>query len=390
MRPERWLQVAGVGAWLAASLPAFADMTQGTLSGERLLLWAAAAATFLAAFAASSSLLPARRVRFELVSLVLLQAVCAFGLIWTNADALAASALLVVVAGQLPWIVPPHLALVWVSLQTVGLVGLLGLFTTPPRALTYGLAFGAFQLFALSTGALARRERDARDALTVANAELHANRALLAETSRAGERLRISRDLHDALGHHLTALSLQLDVAVRRADERTVVPLRQAHALTRLLLADVRDVVGRLRESSRFDLGKAVRTLVAESPDRPVHQPHLGAVEGLTVHLIAPDAIAVDEDASAHALLRSVQEILTNTTRHAEARNLWIKIESGPEGLTLHANDDGRGAEHVTWGHGLTGMRERFEALAGSVEVETSAGRGFQVRGFLPRTQAAS
>ncbi len=67
----------------------------------------------------------------------------------------------------------------------------------------------------------ARARHDA--ALALANAELSASRELLAENSRAAERLRISRDIHDALGHHLAALSIQLDVASRR-------PPEQAHA----------------------------------------------------------------------------------------------------------------------------------------------------------------
>ena len=199
----------------------------------------------------------------------------------------------------------------------------------------------------------------------------------MAESSRAAERLRISRDLHDTLGHHLTALSLQLDVASHLSEGKAVAHVRQAHALTRLLLADVRDVVGQLRESSRFDLAKAVRTLVAEPSGR------------LAIHLEAPDTIPVDDDAHAHALLRCVQEIVTNATRHSDARNLWLTIAPGSDGVTVHGRDDGRGAAHVAWGHGLTGMRERFEAQAGHVEVRTSAGRGFEVHGFLPRTQAA-
>src|SRR5204863_1503702 len=96
-----------------------------------------------------------------------------------------------------------------------------------------------------------------------ANAELHATRALLVEDSRVAERLRISRDLHDTLGHHLTALSLQLEVASRLASGPAAERVTEAHAITRLLLGDVRDVVSRLRESSHFDVAAAIRTLAA-------------------------------------------------------------------------------------------------------------------------------
>jgi signal transduction histidine kinase len=108
----------------------------------------------------------------------------------------------------------------------------------------------------------------------------------------------------------------------------------------------------------------------------------------LAIHLESPETIPVD-DARAHALLRCVQEIVTNAVRHAQARNLWIAIELTADGVTIRGRDDGRGAPTLAWGHGLTGMRERFEAHAGRVEVHTRAGHGFEVHGFLP-TQAAS
>ena len=79
-----------------------------------------------------------------------------------------------------------------------------------------------------------------------------------------------------------------------------------------------------------------------------------------------------------------MQEIITNTTRHAQARNLWIRLEARPDGIALHARDDGRGAEVVVCGNGLTGMRERFEQYAGHVEFTAAAGTGFEIRGFLP------
>jgi signal transduction histidine kinase len=378
MRPERWLQVAGFGTWGATVIPAVAGVLDGRLSGGRLALWSCAAAVFLGAFAGFTRNWPACRPPFSAASLLALQTVATLAMVGAGRDTLAAGVLLVVVAGQLPGLFTASRASLWVAVQTAALVWVFSLFMSPLPATTYGLAFGGFQLFALGAGALARRERLAREALGAANAELLATRALMAENSRVAERLRISRDLHDTLGHHLTALSLQLEVASRLADGKAVEHVRQAHAITRLLLADVRNVVGQLRESSRFDLAQAVHTLVTQSSTT------------LAIHVEAPETLPAEDDARAHILLRCVQEIVTNATRHAQARNLWLAFASGPDGLTVSARDDGRGATHVTWGHGLTGMRERFEAHAGHVEVRTNPGHGFEVRAFLPRERDPS
>jgi signal transduction histidine kinase len=293
----------------------------------------------------------------------------------TSGDTLPASTL-VVVAGQLDE-QSRRVAIIWAIAQTVALMGLGLRFTPIIYAVTISAAFGGFQIFALTMASLTASERRAREELAKANAELHATRALLAESSRVAERLHISRDLHDTLGHHLTALSLQLDVASRLADSKTAGHITQAHAIARLLLGEVRDVVSRLRDSGRLDLARAIRALSEEADD-------------LAIHVDVPDGIDIDDENRAHALLRCVQEIITNATRHSGARNLWITLESRADGITLRARDDGRGAETLTRGHGLTGMRERFEEHSGRVEFTTGSGRGFEVHGFMPRAQVAS
>ena len=184
-------------------------------------------------------------------------------------------------------------------------------------------------------------------------------------------------DLHDTIGHHLTALSLQLEVAGRLSSGQAAAHVEQAHAVTRLLLSDVRDVVSRLRETSHVNLAEAIRTLAAGAGT-------------LAIHLDVPDPLELDDPAQAHALLRCVQEIMTNAARHGGARNLWIRIERRDEGIDLHARDDGRGTTDLKWGNGLSGMRERFEEHAGRVDVNPGAGRGFEIHGFMPRPETAA
>jgi signal transduction histidine kinase len=283
--------------------------------------------------------------------------------------------LLVIVAAELPHVVPLSSAVVWIVCQTLANAIIVARHNWI-NGVTGGIAFGGFQLFALASSVLAARERGARQKLAVAHSELLATRARLAESSRVEERLRIARDLHDALGHHLTALSLQLDVASRLADGKAAEHVKEAHAITRLLLGDVRGVVSQMREQHRVDLTDALRALAASSRD-------------VTVDLTLPPSLEINDDAHAQALLRGVQEIITNTVRHASARHLWIAVTLGVDGIELFGRDDGRGAVSVSEGLGLTGMRERFEECGGRVEFTTNLNQGFEVRGFLPHQRSA-
>jgi len=376
MRSERWLTVAGFGTWMVSALPALYAIGSGQVDGARAVPWAIAFTLFGVAFALMtlhrSGPWQAKPVR---ISLLAIQSVAGLTMVATAGDVFPA-ATLVVVAGQLDEI-SSRIAATWLVAQTIAL-GTIGQWFAPPViAIAISGAFGGFMVFALTTASLHARERQSREELAAANRELHATRALLAETSRVEERLRISRDLHDSLGHHLTALSVRLDVASRLVEDPAREHVQQAHALTRLLLSDVRDVVGQLRERGNVDVVGAIRALAAATQD-------------LSVHVDAPGALEIADGDRAHALLRSVQEIITNASRHAGARNLWIRVEARSDGVALHARDDGRGAGVIREGHGLTGMRERFEEHLGHVEFETHEGSGFEVRGFLPLPQAVS
>jgi signal transduction histidine kinase len=367
MQPEKWLIAAGFVTWLASGVPGVLAISDGRLIGLDLVAWAAAFLAFGLAFTFAC----AKHVSVTGMRLLLLaQAIAGLSMVALTRDGFAA-ATLVVAAAQLLGPFTPAKAAAWVAAQTALLALIFGAFDGVAAGLTAGGAFVGFQVFALATSGLALRERAAREDLSRANAELHATRALLAENSRVAERLRISRDLHDTVGHHLTALSLQLEVASRLASGPVADRVSEAHAITRLLLSDVRDVVSRLRESSRFDLAEAIRTLA-------------GSSRALDIHVEISDGIAVEDPLQVHALLRCVQEVITNTARHGHAHQLWITLQREGDGLALTARDDGRGSDEVAWGNGLRGMRERFEELSGRVEFSSRSGGGFEVRAFMP------
>ena len=142
-----------------------------------------------------------------------------------------------------------------------------------------------------------------------------------------------------------------------------------AHTIAKDLLTDVRRTVGRLR-TPRHDLRDTLSRIAAGLP-----QPE--------VHLAVDDAIEVDDETSL-ALVRCVQEIMTNTIRHANAANLYIELRAIDGEVVLEAHDDGQGTDRLEPGYGLTGLRERIEALGGTVRFDSRPGRGLQVHARVP------
>ncbi|HKV08820.1 MAG TPA: sensor histidine kinase [Thermoanaerobaculia bacterium] len=279
--------------------------------------------------------------------------------------------LLVLTAAALGSILPLRPALLWVAAQTVGYGWIASLVFNSGVPVVVTLSFAGFQLFALHSAATARREREAREELARAHAEVLATRQLLEDSSRAAERVRISRELHDVMGHHLAALSLSLEAARHAPPEETSRHVETAQSLTRRMLREVRRVVSRLREATPVDLAGALATLAAGT-GRP------------EVHLTIPEELRIDDPERAHALLRCAQEALTNAIRHAGAKNVWIELTQGPQEIELRARDDGRGAATIQAGNGLLGMRERLEKLGGQLAVDSAPGHGFAVTARVP------
>jgi len=281
--------------------------------------------------------------------------------------------LLVIVAAQLA-IYPFKISIPWVLVQTVAVTFSVD---KPYGAIPVLLGYFGFQLFGLFAVGIAIKENRARLALAEANAELRVATELLDMNSRTAERLRIARDLHDLLGHHLAALSINLEVARHLTDGEARQQIEKSQSVTKLLLGDVRDVVSRLREDEPLDLASAVKSL-GEVIQKPV------------LHLEMPADLTTKDPAVAQIALRAVQEIVTNSVRHSGARNLWLKLATNDDTLTIDARDDGGGTDCVTFGNGLQGMRERVEGASGAIEVSSMRGRGFEVQVKLPLRGASA
>ncbi|MEU6799481.1 sensor histidine kinase [Streptomyces neyagawaensis] len=235
------------------------------------------------------------------------------------------------------------------------------------------LMLGIGLVLAISMAAVAVGEQRARR-------ELQEYAAQIAELSATHERNRLARDIHDSLGHHLTAISVQLEIA---SEFRELDPDAAGRAMTearqsvKLALGDVRQSVRTLRgEAARPSLSAALAGWVRE-----------GSAAGprVTVEVLG------DEDgygaAELTALYRAAQEGLTNALRHARASRVSVAVRLTEQAARLAVADDGCGfvPAEATAGFGLTGMRERVHLVAGSVEIESRPGEGTRLTVLVPR-----
>ena len=246
-------------------------------------------------------------------------------------------------------------------------------------------------------GRLVARERERSAQLLELTAQLEAQREAEARAIAQEERTRIARDVHDAVAHSVSVMTLQLGglrrqldpVLAGRPQERDV--MLGLERLGRQTVEELRSLVGILRDSAE------------ESPTAPV--PSLSRADelvadvraaGLDVELEVsgePVELARALDLTAYRIL---QEALTNVLRHAPGSRARVSICHRPDALELRVRDTGatgggsllpRGRRG---GHGITGMRERARMFGGTLESGPVDGGGFEVRVSLPVTGRTS
>ncbi len=282
----------------------------------------------------------------------------------------AVPVLLIVVMGQLGSVLPIRRVLAAWAGANLALYAILALASDMTGPLVNVLMIASFQLFAIGAAwAMAGAER-ARDELAQVNAELLATRSLLAESARDQERLRLSRELHDVAGHKLTALKLNLAVAARDPALAGSGVVATSARLADELLGDIRGVVAQMRAHDGMDLRGAIEQLAA-----PLPHPR--------VHVSVDPGATVERAEQAAAIVRAVQEALTNAARHSGAANVWIRLRRDGDRLDLEVRDDGRGGTPLRFGNGLSGMRERLRAVDGDVEVSRADGGGVALHAWL-------
>lgn len=209
---------------------------------------------------------------------------------------------------------------------------------------------------------------------------------------RAGEeRLRIAREVHDVLAHHVSLINVQSGVALHLIDEQ---PEQVRQALTAIkhsskeVLVELRNILGVLRD---VDGDGAPRHPVAslDQLDRLLERMRAA---GLQVRLdVTGERRHLPSGVDA-AALRIVQESLTNTYRHAGPTVARVRLDYEPNELRIQVDDDGRGdgaaVGKLGSGSGLTGMRQRAEALNGTLVAGPRPDGGFRVTATLPTGRA--
>ncbi|WP_328868860.1 sensor histidine kinase [Streptomyces sp. NBC_00287] len=234
-------------------------------------------------------------------------------------------------------------------------------------------------VLALSMAAVAIGEQRGR-------ARLEEYAARVAELSATDERNRLARDIHDSLGHHLTAIAVQLEKAAAfrghdpHAADQAVADARRSAGLA---LDDVRTSVRALRDdrAAPFSLPAALAELVRELDDGRIQA-------SLQVDGEPYDALGAD-GAALTTLYRTAQEALTNVRRHADAGRVTVSLTFGADSARLVVADDGRGfrpgAVTVSQGFGLLGIQERARLLGGTAGIDSASGAGTRITVEIPR-----
>ena len=238
------------------------------------------------------------------------------------------------------------------------------------------------------------RTRRAREATLEAQAdELRAVQAERAARAVRDERVRIARELHDVVAHHVSVMGVQAGAArhvMRARPEAVPELLATIESSSRQAVAELQQMLGLLRED--------------DTPGTDP-QPTLAGLDQLVDQMRdAGLEVRADLDGTVGTLppgvdlsaFRIVQEALTNTLKHAgPGTTATVGVVRRHQAIEIVVTDDGRGertgnGQHAGPGHGLVGMRERVSLLGGELKAGKRPGGGFEVRAWLPLREGAA
>jgi len=240
--------------------------------------------------------------------------------------------------------------------------------------------FGLSLVFVLLLMNAVLSERQSRDKLETANAKLRQYALKIENQATLEERNRIAREIHDSLGHSLTALNLQLETALKLSKydiPRAMTFLATAKELGSKALQDVRQSVSTMRfhPLQGQTLEQAIHVLAAD------FQRTTGILPSCQISMISPLSIEISTP-----IYRIIQESLTNISKYAQATEVTIELTTNLETLRLIIQDNGRGfdLQQNTTGFGLQSMRDRILALGGEFYINSNHNAGCQIIVSIP------
>ncbi len=228
-------------------------------------------------------------------------------------------------------------------------------------------------------------DRALKSELAIANARLREYALRIEEIATLQERNRIAREIHDSLGHYLTVLNMNIEVAwklIKFNPQEAEAFLADAKQMGSQALQEVRQSVSTLRSEplQNQSLEVAIANLAQD------FQKSTGILPKTNISILQPPA-----DELKTAIYRITQEALTNICKYAEATTVKIDIQTD-RSLHLIIQDNGKGFKisQNTTGFGLQGMRERTVALGGNFDIVTAPGKGCKIITEFPLTKLNS
>ncbi len=191
------------------------------------------------------------------------------------------------------------------------------------------------------------------------------------------ERNRIAAEMHDTVGHTLTAAILTLEAAEGLVSEpQAVQKLHQGKEQVRRGLSELRASVKIVRAGNETNFVAVLEQLLQE----------IRSDTGLDIHLVMESEIALPP-LEVGILLSAVKECTTNAIRHGQATHVDILIGEHKGQLRLAFTDNGSGTDDIKSGSGLSIMRERVQSVGGTLKIESALGEGFTVSLIIPAMQ---
>jgi signal transduction histidine kinase len=226
-------------------------------------------------------------------------------------------------------------------------------------------------------------EQQARRQLDEANRKLREYATRAEELATTQERNRLAREIHDGLGHYLTAINIQIEAAQAIMGQDSVqaaVSMSKAQSLTQEALTEVRRSVAALRA------------------DPLMAKPLPATIEGLLNELASAE-VQVEfvlkgesrplQPQTELALYRIAQEALTNVRKHAQASRVILTLDYQSDAICLIVQDNGVGSQSSEGGFGLVGLQERAHLLGGTVSTHSVPGENFTLEARLPAEKAS-